>query len=338
MISEKNICELLSCLLPSGRMNNCFESDAEVIEIKGAPYLFTTDEFSGEDLFRENAPYDLGWNIASGALSDIFACGGQPLFYAHALTVNAHWDAEFLGWFAAGVRDVLQSTGTGFIGGDCGRSELWRCTASVIGACGQRRISRMGATPGDSIYLTGQVGAGNLQAALRLCPRSNAEWADALDNRFVLRQRESAVICRHASAGIDTSDGVWAALTTIADLNRCGYQVEAIPYLPGGLRVLKEAGMPKPLLFLGECGEYELLFTVSPEREEALLADGEKNQCTFRRLGQIVSRERVLDDDGRRLDLGSLRLQARSFETPQEYLQALINWLQKGQGISSARL
>ena len=53
MMSEHDICELLSSLLPSGRLNRSFESDAEVLDFEGRPCLFTTDEFSAEDLFRD---------------------------------------------------------------------------------------------------------------------------------------------------------------------------------------------------------------------------------------------------------------------------------------------
>ena len=53
MISEKTICDLFSSRLPSGRLNACFESDAEIIRFAGQTALFTTDEFSAEDMLRE---------------------------------------------------------------------------------------------------------------------------------------------------------------------------------------------------------------------------------------------------------------------------------------------
>jgi thiamine-monophosphate kinase len=327
MISEKTICRLLSSLLPAGRDNGCFESDAEVIGIHGHTCLFTTDEFSAEDLFREARPYDLGWNIAAGCISDIFACGGSPLYYAHALTVNELWDASFLGKFGAGVRDVLNATGTRFIGGDVGRSPVWRCTGSVIGSCEGRRVSRCGAAVGDAVYVSGALGAGNLEAALSLTPEL-AIGARHRSNRFALRQRESAVLREYASACIDTSDGAWAAVNSLADLNRCGYALQDPPYLAAGLQVLEALRLPQTLLFLGECGEYELLFTIPPGREGSFLAAARASGCSFHRLGRMGPRwQRVLYENGRRLDLGSLRIQARDFESPRAYLAALAQGL-----------
>ena len=329
MISEKAICELLSDLLPTGRLNRCFESDAEIICVNGGPCLFSTDEFSAEDLFREADAYSLGWNIATGALSDILACGGQPLYYAHALTVSPLWEMEYLDRFGCGVRDVLNAAGARFIGGDCGRSPLWRCTASVIGSCEGPPVRRRGAASGDLIYLSGRIGAGNLEAALKLRAEVVPAWAHSLVNRFALRLPESAIMRRHASACIDTSDGVWSGLNCLGDLNGCGYEVADLPYHPAAVRVCEAVALPRIVLFLGECGEYELLFTVRPELEGSLLAEARETGCTFHRLGRVTPGERRLRQDGREFDLGSLRIQARDYETPQRYFQDLSRWLEQ---------
>jgi thiamine-monophosphate kinase len=328
MISERAICELLSSMLPSGRANDCFESDAEIISLNGKPNcLFTTDEFSAEDLFRDNDPYLLGWNIAAGAISDILACGGAPLFYAHALTVDPRWDREYLCGFGSGVRDVLNATGARFIGGDCGRSEVWRCTVSVIGSCAGIPVRRRGAVPGDLIYLSGEMGAGNLEAALRLLPDKDSSFAKTIKTQFPLRLAESALLSNYASCGIDTSDGVCAALHSIADLNACGYAVANLPYFPAGLDFCRRASLPATLLFLGECGEYELLFTIRPDREASFLAEARKSGCAFQRLGTITRSGRELKEQGRSIDLDSWRASARDFESPRAYLEAMARWL-----------
>ena len=347
MMSEHDICELLSSLLPSGRLNRCFESDAEVLDFEGRRCLFTTDEFSAEDLFRENDPYALGWNIAVGGISDILASGGRPLFYAHALTVERRWTGEYVSQFGCGVRDALVASGTRFIGGDCGRSEIWRCTVSVIGSCEGPPVLRLGAVPGDLIYLSGSVGAGNLEAALTLDLASasdvqrpprisefgfpSASGASDFGSRvrFPLRLAEAAVMRKHASACMDTSDGVCAALNTLADLNGCGFTVASLPYLPAGVRYLEQIGLPTPLLFLGECGEYELLFAVKPQHEAMLLEEARNTGLGFHRLGVFTTNGRELREGGRTLDLGSLRLHARDFEHPQQYLTALLHWLEE---------
>lgn len=325
MIDEKNICKLLSSILPQGRSNGWFESDAEIIQVNGGQCLFTTDEFCAEDLFREDDPYRLGANIAIGAISDILACGGDPLFYAHALTVNSSWDMPFLTKFGEGIKAVLDEAGAKFIGGDCGCSPVWRCTVSVIGSCKDQPITRLGARCGDSVYISGPIGIGNLEAALRLY--GEASFPTPIQNQFSLRRRESAIMKKHASCCIDTSDGVCAALNTLADLNGCGYELADLPYASSGLRFCQAASLPKTLLFLGECGEYELLFSVRSEHEEAFLAEAKKSGSTFYRLGKMTAKNRVLREQDKIINLESWRMQARDFETPQCYLQALGRWL-----------
>ena len=334
MISEKAICELFSSMLPSGRANDCFESDAEIISLNGTRNgLFTTDEFSAEDLFRESDPYLLGWNMAAGAISDILACGGAPLYYAHALTVDPRWDAAYLRGLGSGVRDVLKATGARFIGGDCGRSEVWRCTVSVIGWCEGAPVRRRGARTGDLIYLSGEIGAGNLEAALRLDGGRNSQKSGRIRTQFPVRLRESALMKDFASCCMDTSDGVCAALNALADLNGCGYAVANLPYLREGLGFCRRASLPGTLLFLGECGEYELLFTIRPEREEAFLIEARKLGCQFHRLGVMTASGRKLLEDERTIDLESWGRQARDFDSPAQSLEALGRWLDRQQAV-----
>jgi thiamine-monophosphate kinase len=326
MVSEKKICQLFSSLLPRGRVNDCFESDSEIFVLNGTQYLFTTDEFCAEDLFREEDPFLLGWNIAAGAISDIFACGGRPLFYAHSLTVSEAWDAEFLESFGRGVGAVLEKTGAGFLGCDCGRSPLWRCTASVIGSCDGSPIRRCGARSGDLVYVTGPLGAGNLEAALRLYHRKLPPDAPAVV-QFPLRYKESCLVRRFASACMDTSDGLWASLNTLAELNHCGYAVADIPRVPAATALCASLGFPPLLLLFGECGEYELLFTVHPEHQSELEAEAGANGCSLYRLGEMTASGRSLQDGDRVLNLDNFNLQARDFEDPYSYLTVLAKQL-----------
>jgi len=326
MISEREICQSLSAILPRGRVNDCFESDSEIFVLNGTPCLFSTDEFCAEDLFQEEDPFLLGWNIAAGAISDIFACGGKPLFYAHSLTVNEAWTAGFVKEFGRGVAAVLTATGTGFIGGDCGRSPLWRCTVSVIGSCEGKPVLRRGARPGDLVYVTGPLGAGNLGAALRLSGvQSHQTGQFAL--QLPLRDKESTLVRRFASACMDTSDGLWTSLNTLAGLNECGYAVEEIPLVPASVSFCTRMGIPPLLLLFGECGEYELVFTIRPERQRELEEEAGRVGCSLYHLGRMTGGGRSLREGDNTLNLNGLNLQARDFESPQAYLTALANEL-----------
>jgi thiamine-monophosphate kinase len=329
MPGEKEIIGILDAVLPQGRLNRCNESDCEIIPLCGKKFLFTTDEFSEEDRFFEQNPRLLGWNIAAGAMSDVYACGGTPLYYAHSLTVAKTWDRAFIEAFGRGAADALKESGARFIGGDCGQSHVWRCCVSIIGSCEGEPLTRMGARPGDHIYLSGRVGAGNMQAALGLALPGKLNLPGLPGIRFKLRAKESVLIRRYATSCIDTSDGVWKALTIIADLNKCGYAVDAIPYHRAGALLARAVSMPEILLFFGECGEYELLFTVPERNEKDFLKEAREKGLRFFRLGFVTEAKRTVCEGNNTLETGDLRIEARSFDSAREYLAELTGWVKR---------
>lgn len=331
MPGEKEIIEILNGILPQGRMNRCNESDCEIIMLGGKQFLFTTDEFSEEDRFCESNPRLLGWNIAAGALSDIYACGGVPVYYAHSLTVARTWDKAFIENFGKGVADALRESGALFIGGDCGQAQAWRCCVSVIGSFEGAPLTRVGARPGDHIHLSGRIGAGNVQAALGLAAPGKLNFPGLSGIKFPLRSEESKLIKRYASSCIDTSDGVWKALTVIADINNCGYEIDSLPYHRTGALLARTVSMPPITLFLGECGEYELLATITDACEQDFLKETKEKGLRFFHLGTISETRRTVAAGKDSLDLSTLRIEARGFDSAREYLAALTDWI-KGHG------
>ena len=327
MPSEKEIIEIMDRLLPQKRLNRCNESDCEIIILGGKRFLYTTDEFSAEDRFCERDPRLLGWNIAAGAISDIYACGGAPIYYAHSLTVAKTWDTAFVEGLGRGVADALKKSGALFIGGDCGQAPAWRCCVSVIGACKDAPMTRVGARPGHGIYLSGRIGAGSVQAALDVIPLGELSVSKFSRIRFPLRGKEAGLIRRYATSCIDTSDGVWKAISIIADINGCGYAIDALPYHRAGALIAKAALLPQIMLFLSECGEYELLFTVPADRERKFTQEAHKNGMRFFRLGVITENCRTAADGKNTIDLSSLKIEARGFDSTRHYLRALTDWI-----------
>ncbi|MBF0523137.1 MAG: thiamine-monophosphate kinase [Candidatus Omnitrophica bacterium] len=328
---EKRLIEMISSVFAESklRLSKCFESDAEVLSFSGQRMLFTMDEFSSEDMFRENDAYSLGWNVAAGGMSDISACGGVPLFYGHAMVVDKSWDDDFVKTFANGVSDVLKKSGIVFIGGDFGKAENWRYTAAVIGQPRERLLNRKGAVAGDSIYISGKIGSGNLEAALSFFS-PDPRWkvsSPFIKNRFHLRLREAALISNCANCCIDTSDGVFNGLNSIAEINGVGYEISDLPYVEIGAVGASLVSLPKELLFLGEAGEYELLFTIKPEREPELLSTAKQQRLTFYKIGNIVDSGRTLSCRNKIVDLSRITIRARDFINRKEYLDHLIRYL-----------
>jgi thiamine-monophosphate kinase len=334
MNEEKEIIKKIISILPESKLhlNNFFESDSEILNYGDKKMLFTVDEFSGEDMFRDDDPYILGWNLAVGTISDILANGGKPLFYAHSIVIDEKWNNNYIESFTKGVADILKKTGAAFIGGDLGKSKNWSYTGIVIGET-INALTRKGAIPGDLIYMTGKTGAGNLEAALNLY--SNKKVIGSFTKKYKtylnLTVKESEFIKDFASSCIDTSDGVLSALNTISEINNTGYEIRNLKYITTGVLACKLLFKPKTFLFMGECGEYELLFTVRKEDEERFIEKSKHNNLSFHKIGKLTEPSRkLLFENNQVLDLVNYDIWARNYSDIGEYLNDLTGYLEKG--------
>ncbi len=331
MLTEKEIICLFLKKLPKNEhhCNKFFESDAEIIIYNGKKLLFTTDEFSQEDLFRDHDPYVLGWNVVVCTISDILASGGQPKFYAQTVQIAKHWNKNYIEEFARGISEAMIKSHVTFIGGDLGSGTNWHYTGICIGEA-KNAITRKGASPGDTIFITGEVGAGNLEAALSLYSenKSITELSTGLSGTFKLRLNESALIKDFASSCIDTSDGVLSGINTLADINKVGYRMTNIPYIHEGKLVCTLISKPTTLLFMGECGEYELLFTVPEEKKNIFLNLVDEYNYPIHEIGLITkAKERTLEEDRKLIHFQDFNISARSFENVKDYLNELFKYV-----------
>ncbi|MBC2725453.1 AIR synthase related protein [Desulfosporosinus sp.] len=332
MNREKELIEVINRHMPrsSSQQNNLFESDSEVVTFAGKGLLYNIDEFSEEDLMREEDPYRLGWNMAIGSISDILASGGRPKFYAHSMVIRDSWTMDYVEKVSLGIAQVLKEVKAGFIGGDFGISKTWRYTGSVIGDLDCQALLRSGAKVGDGIYITGPMGRGNLEAALKLYEQNplvkhlTGRWK----NFFPLRSKEAELIRQYSHCCIDTSDGVFNALSTISEMSRTGFVVNSLPYIKSGLFLAKTLNLPKEMLFLGECGEYELLFTLGKEIEEEFEREAREKKLVVYKLGEVKEQGiKSLRKRNREIDLSNYALRARDYADPKDYLREVIYFL-----------
>ncbi|MBA4409323.1 MAG: thiamine-phosphate kinase [Bacteroidota bacterium] len=330
-LGEKELIDIFLTELPVSpyMQNKFFESDAEVLTCGTGKLLFTTDEFSDEDLFRTDNPFRLGYNLAAATISDILAVGGIPYAYAHAVRASSSWDREYVTKLAQGIAAVLKICEIGSIGGDMGMASHWSYTGTCLGFS-PNPISRKGATERDHIYMTGAIGAGNIEAAFSLFDREQFVQLESqfVDNYFPVRIKESQLIGQWASCCIDSSDGVLNALNTLAELNGLGYKVENLPYLPETKLLCRLLKVPKEALFMGECGEYELVFAVPPENNKAFLKVAHAKDLKFALIGEFTKAEtRILTDDGKVWNLERYNVSARDYNSRQDYLNKLLDFL-----------
>ena len=233
--------------------------------------LVTTDfSLEGVHFRREWHPAEsIGHRCLARGLSDIAAMGGEPsavfLSLALPLDVSQAWVRSFV----QGLNKLAQKYGVTLAGGDTAQSPAGVLADIIVVGTVPRgeAILRSGASPGDRIYVTGELG-GSAAAVhkmlahpkTKLPPRQYRRhfYPDPrIDVARALREKKLA------SAMIDTSDGLSTDLTHICEESGVGAEIDAslVPRARVG-NPAQEVDL-ETALHGGE--DYELLFTVRPD-------------------------------------------------------------------------
>ena len=218
--------------------------DAALLAVPdGAELVVTTDTLVADRHFPAAARGDLVARRALGVnLSDLAAMGAEARHCVVALTLPAV-DLPWVEAFAHGLAAAARRHGVAVVGGNLARGPL-SITITAFGTvpCGAALL-RSGAQIGDTVFVSGEIGAGH---AARLA--GSAAFYE-VEPRLALGIALRGV----ASAAIDVSDGLLADLGHLCSASAVRGEValEAVP-VAAGLE-------PATALTAGD--DYELLFT-----------------------------------------------------------------------------
>jgi thiamine-monophosphate kinase len=195
---------------------------------------------------------DLGWRAAAVNLSDLAASGADP--EALIVTLGAPVDTN--------VEDVLElyaglgEAGVPVLGGDTTRADELFLSVTAIGRS-ERVPGRAGAKPGDTLVVTGPVGA------------AGAAFRRETFVRPPLRLAEGKELAAHAHAMLDLSDGLAVDSAHIAARSKCRLVIELE-------RVPLAAGAQLDDVGFGE--DYELLAAVREPTRFAVVGRCEEGE------------------------------------------------------------
>jgi thiamine-monophosphate kinase len=214
--------------------------------------VFTTD-FVIEDrhfTMDTHTAGDVGHKALARSLSDLAAMGAEAVFCLVSLAFPQHLSSRWVRGFYKGMMDLAARYKVVLAGGDLARAE--RITVDVM-CCGRtplrKAILRSTARPGDSIFVTGQLGG----AAAGLASRRGSNWLR--QKRPEPRIDAGLKLRAIATAGMDLSDGLSLDLYRLCEESNCGAALD------GRLPIARGASLEQAL-HGGE--DYELLFTVAP--------------------------------------------------------------------------
>ena len=262
---------------------------------------------------RSTAAGDIGWKALAVNLSDLAAMGATPAWALLALTLPAP-EADFVQGFATGFAELAQPHRLALVGGDTTRGPL-SISVVVHGFVPPgRALTRAGARAGDAVLVTGTLGdaAAGLALVLADAPTARAggeaeskdghppagaddsrraarDYLIARLNRPTPRLAAGLALRERASACIDISDGLLADLGHLCTASGVGAEIDAarLPLSPALLALHDDTGaLP---FALGGGDDYELCFSVPPERVVEVQAGLARLGCGATRIGRIVA-------------------------------------------------
>lgn len=266
--------------------------DAACVEVpSGHQLLISCDTLVADVHFLSTwDPYFIAYKAVMVNISDIAAMAGTPAWMSLALTLPA-FDKVWLERFSQGLHDALGQFNVSLIGGDTTRGPL-SMTLTIHGLVAKgQAVMRSGARVGDSIFVTGELGA----AALAVTALANAslDVADKqlLEDKLMRPQPRvdwAPCLREFATAAIDISDGLSADLNHICVASKLGacLNLEKIPCHP----ILERLGVNPLDYALSGGDDYELCFTVPFEKKTELIRYLEAKQWPVYEIGTIEAR------------------------------------------------
>jgi thiamine-monophosphate kinase len=317
------------------KLNDIHETDAEIIDLgKGFEnYLAITTDALVEEISSGlyDDPYLIGWMLAMVNFSDLAAVGADPLGLLVAVNFPPSQDNTFLDKLSVGISDACERLGTFVLGGDTNQSRALLLCGTAVGTIPKQGvIRRVGARPKDKLYLTARAGVGNVYAFLRL-----AQSAFRIpQGRYqpVARIVEGKLIRQFGTCCMDTSDGVIHTIDTLMRLNHCQFVLDAdwerIIH-PFALQVCRAQSFPPWLVLAAVHGEFELCFTVGPQRENEFLRAAQNAGWIPLLIGEVDEGEGVTiraKDRNIPLDTAAVRnLSDEAGSNPTAYIKHLLD-------------
>lgn len=224
--------------------------DAAVLDIGGEALVLTHDMMVEGVHFRADAdPADVAWKLVASNLSDLAAKGAEPVGVLLGFMLGDR-DARFLD----GLAEVLDHYGAPLLGGDTvGGGPPRALGLTAIGRAVHRPVpSRAGAQVGDTLWLTGAVGA----AMMGYEALADGTDADSTAYRRPLaRVAEGAALAPLATAMMDVSDGLLLDAWRMAEASEVSLAING-----GAVPIAAPEARRLDALRWGD--DYELLFTL----------------------------------------------------------------------------
>lgn len=285
--------------------------DASVLAPPPGTELVTTIDALIEDVhFRRDwsKPEDVGWKSLAVNVSDLGAMGARPLAAFITLALPRDVPVRWVDRFYQGLGECAVRYGCPVAGGDTVRApdRIALSVAALGSVPAGKAVTRAGARVGDWVCVTGVLGESGAGLALleqgkRVSGRRRrlVEW----HRRPVPPVEAGALLAERglATAMLDLSDGLASDAGHLAKRSGVGLRIEQerLPVSDAARQLAAALGVDPYYWALHAGEDYQLLFTVSPERWPDVPPALAPLGVVATRIGEVTRRGVVLvDEDG----------------------------------------
>lgn len=245
----------------------------------------------GRHFLSTVAPERLGHKALAVNLSDLAACGAEPVAFVLALALPRA-EAAFLEGFAHGLFALADAHCCELIGGDTTRGPLTICITVFGEVPGRLALLRSGARDGDEIYVSGTLGDARLALEVFRGRLSlDADGFEAARTAMEMPQPRVALgvaLRGIASSAIDVSDGLLGDLGHILERSGVGATVD-IDAVPRSATLRAQTATLQRDCMLAGGDDYEILFTASKTRAGDVADAARTAGIAVTRIGRVDS-------------------------------------------------
>ncbi len=260
-------------------------------------------------------PYLLGRKSIAVNLSDIAAMGGRPRFVLLSLCLPEDLEWEWIKQWLDGALAILQEFDCILVGGDTVKGKELVFTVTVLGEplAGGAAVYRKGAGVGDSVWVSGMLGAAGTGLALLAYGKKHPDfsipssWQDFLDAHLdptpCVELGQELAKSGYVTAMQDISDGLATDLAHLCMASDIAAQIQArtLPRLSELQDAANHLGADVNDLLLRAGEDYQLVFTVKKGAAQAFTKRMGRNKQKITRVGTITAGKGVFLEDDKKL-------------------------------------
>ena len=261
----------------------------------------------GRHFLSTVAPERLGHKALAVNLSDLAACGAEPLAFTLALALPRS-DDRFAAGLAQGLFALADAHGIDLIGGDTTAGPLNLCITVFGQVPPGQALLRSGAQVGDELWVSGLLGDARLALEVfRGHVHVEGGAFDRVRRAMELPQPRVALglaLRGVASSAIDLSDGLVGDLGHVLQRSGVAARVD-VDALPRSTDLASQTRLLQHECLLAGGDDYELLFTAPTARHADVLAAGRQAGVAVTCCGLITAGAGlvIVDSAGRVLDM-----------------------------------